>query len=111
MKLSTTTTLLTILLVGTVASAQTANTTSPKRGQRIVIIEQTPACQNILTACKKAGFIAGEMKEDNGLYKDCFNPLLHGLTPTQRGQNVTVQINPADAQTCYAALSAARKGK
>jgi len=72
--------------------------------------EQNPSCQNILNACKKAGFIQGQAKEDNGLWKDCFGPLVHekGKTPTQNGKPVQVAVSQSDVQACHTAMAGQR---
>ena len=47
----------------------------------------TPACQSIIAECKSLGFIVGQAKEDNGLWKDCFGPVVKGGgTPTRDGK-------------------------
>jgi len=58
------------------------------------------ACERILEACKQAGFIKGQAKKDNGLYKDCFNPLVFGGNVTQNGKPVSVSVNQGDVSAC-----------
>jgi len=78
-------------------------------GGHMAIARNNPSCQNILSACKNAGFIDGQAKQDNGLWKDCFHPIVSGKgTPTKNGQPFTVPVNASDVQTCHAAIAAAR---
>jgi hypothetical protein len=64
----------------------------------------TPACQSIIAECKSLGFIVGQAKEDNGLWKDCFGPVVKGGTPTRDGKPVNVPVNSSDVQACKAAV-------
>jgi len=76
----------------------------------MAIAKQNPSCQNILNECKKIGFVDGQWKQDNGLWKDCFDPLVSGKgVPTRDGQPVNVPVNPSDVQACHAAIAAAHK--
>lgn len=37
-------------------------------------------CKPIEDACKQAGFIRGDWKKGDGLWRDCVNPLMQGKT-------------------------------
>ncbi len=37
-------------------------------------------CQQILKACKDAGFVKGEAKKGYGLWVDCIDPIMQGMT-------------------------------
>ncbi len=88
--------------------AQAAAGTSPGGGGAKDIAKaamHTPACQSIIAECKSLGFIVGQAKEDNGLWKDCFGPVVKGGgTPTRDGKPINVPVNPNDVQACKAAL-------
>lgn len=93
------------------AALQTATgqpNTSGKHAQssngEIAVARQTVPCQHIITECKKLGYLVGQYKKDNGLWMDCFNPVVHGKQPTRDGATVTVPVNPSDVQACRAAL-------
>lgn len=73
--------------------------------------EQNAGCQHILAECEKLGFIKGQWKKDNGLYKDCFDPVVKGGTPTRDGQPISVPVSAADVQSCQAAHEAHHKNK
>jgi hypothetical protein len=79
-------------------------------GGEVSIAKQTPQCQHIITECKKLGFIVGQYKEDNGLWKDCFNPVVRGGSATRDGKPISVPVNPADVQGCKAALPPPKNG-
>jgi hypothetical protein len=45
---------------------------------------QAPApgpCEQIVTACKNAGFVEGDYKKGYGLHVDCINPIMRGTPP------------------------------
>jgi len=78
--------------------------TQPKSGQNHSAIESNPACQRIIGECKKLGFIQGQWKKDNGLWKDCFDPVVKGGgSATRDGKPISVPVSPADVQACKAA--------
>ena len=37
-------------------------------------------CEQITQACESAGFVKGDAKEGNGLWKDCIDPIMQGTT-------------------------------
>lgn len=66
--------------------------------------ESNPACQRIIAECKRLGYIPGQWKKDNGLWKDCFDPIVKGGgTPTRDGKPMNVPVSPNDVQACRAA--------
>src|SRR5580692_2605539 len=79
---------------------------SNKAAQNHSAVESNPACQRIIGECKKLGFIPGQWKKDNGLWKDCFDPVVKGSgTPTRDGKSISVPVSPSDVQSCRAADS------
>jgi hypothetical protein len=90
------------------ALAQAAAGTPPAGGGAKEIAKtamHTPACQSIIAECKSLGFIVGQAKEDNGLWKDCFGPVVKGGgSPTRDGKPINVPVNPNDVQACKAAV-------
>lgn len=102
-----------VLLSGVPALAQTTNPSvgggqNPHHeGHRMAVIEHTPSCQNIVTACKNAGYVSGEWKEGNGLFKDCFGLLVSGKgTPKKQ-----VSVNASDVESCHSAMQGAHQQK
>jgi hypothetical protein len=100
------------VMVSTNVTAQTAahpstvgtsQTQSSKGGQNHAAAEENPACQRIINECKKLGFIVGQWKKDNGLWKDCFDPVVKGGgSPTRDGKPISVPVSPSDVQACRA---------
>src|SRR5581483_10162417 len=45
-------------------------------GQNHAAVESNPSCQRILNECRRLGFVQGQWKRDDGLWKDCFDPVL-----------------------------------
>jgi hypothetical protein len=35
-------------------------------------------CKQVTTACQSAGFIKGDWKKGDGLWRDCINPIMQG---------------------------------
>ena len=108
--------LLMLVMMGWDVTAQTAAHpstmgTSPqgqvsRTGQNHAAAEGNPACQRILSECKRLGFIQGQYKQDNGLWKDCFDPVVKGGgTPTRDGKPISVPVSASDVQACRAAES------
>jgi hypothetical protein len=84
-------------------SGTSQQTPSSKSGQNHAAVEQNPACQRIISECKKLGFIQGQWKEDNGLWKDCFDPVVKGGGhATRDGKPITVPVSSSDVQACRA---------
>jgi len=100
------------VMIGGNAAAQTMahpttstmpQTPSSKSAQKTAI-ESNPACDRIINECKKLGFIQGQYKKDNGLWKDCFDPVVKdGGSPTRDGKPISVPVSQSDIQACRAA--------
>jgi hypothetical protein len=87
------------------ASGVSQQIQSARGGQNRSAVEQNPACQRIISECKKLGFIPGQWKKDNGLWRDCFDPVVKGGgTPTREGKPITVPVSASDVQACRAAV-------
>lgn len=82
--------------VGQAAQAQRAAEARAKA-------QGNPACQRILAECRRLGFVYGQWKKDNGLYKDCFDPVVRGGTATRDGRPINVPVSASDIQSCRAA--------
>jgi hypothetical protein len=85
------------------SSGAIQHTQSPKGAENHNAVEQNPACQRIISECKKLGFIQGQWKKDNGLWKDCFDPVVKGGgAATRDGKPITVPVSANDVQACRA---------
>jgi hypothetical protein len=102
------------VMIGAEVAAQTAaaphattgsvQQSPSKSAQHQAAIEQNPACQKIINECKNLGFIPGQWKKDNGLWKDCFDPVVKGGGhATRDGKPITVPVSASEVQACRAA--------
>ena len=83
------------------------NGTSSEARQKTA--ENTPQCVHIINECKQLGFIPGQYKVDNGLWKDCFDPVVSGKgNATRDGKPVTVTVSQSDVHACHKALAATK---
>jgi hypothetical protein len=96
-----------------VALPSTPSTTTPAGPAAHTAATHNPACQRIISECQKLGFIQGQWKKDNGLWKDCFDPVVKGGgSATRDGKPISVPVSASDIQACRASEShqaAARK--
>jgi hypothetical protein len=100
-------------MVGANVTAQTiarpstsgiAQQAQPRVGQNQAAAEHNPACQRIISECKRLGFIQGQWKKDNGLWKDCFDPIVRGNgSATRDGKPISVRVSSIDVQSGRAA--------
>ena len=60
---------------------------------------QSAPCEQIRTACKNAGFIAGGPVGER-LVIDCFNPIVYGQYPPRRSSKSLPDISPQLAAAC-----------
>lgn len=71
-----------------------------------------PACRRIVNECTQMGFIEGQWKKDNGLWKDCFDPIVKGGgSPTRYGKPIDVPVSSSDVEDCRAALESHHRGE
>lgn len=88
------------------STRSTGQQTLPSKGgqNHAAAVERNPACQRIIAECKKLGFIQGQWKQDNGLWKDCFDPVVKGNGgATRDGKAISVPVSSNDIQACRAA--------
>jgi hypothetical protein len=75
--------------------------------QAALAADQPPGpCEQVVAACKSAGFVAGQAKEGSGLWVDCVGPLVRG-TPAPANADKALPAVPADV---LAACKAKRAG-
>ncbi len=108
------------VMIGASLAAQTAprvpmgnspQQTQQNRGaQNHAAVERNQSCQRILSECRNLGFIQGEWKQDNGLWKDCFDPVVHGGQATRDGKSINVPVSSADIQACRGATGQRNQG-
>lgn len=73
--------------------------------------ESNPDCQQIIAECKNLGFIVGQWKQDNGLWKDCFDPVVNGGNPTRDGKPIQVPVSSSVVQQCRASRGHKQAGQ
>jgi hypothetical protein len=114
-------TFLVSVMIGADVTAQTVahpstngtsqQTQSTKGVQNHATAAHNPACQRIISECKKLGFIQGQWKEDNGLWKDCFDPVVKGGGhATREGKPISVPVSSSDVQACRASEGHHKQG-
>ena len=102
--------LLLIAYLGLAASAvaQTMPVPVPRAGQNPGhnhgAAESNPGCQRIVAECRNLGFIQGQWKKDNGLWRDCFDPVVKGGQATRDGHPINVPVSGSDVQSCRSAV-------
>jgi hypothetical protein len=88
----------------TVSPRSTTGSSQQTHAQNRATVEQHPACQRIINECKNLGFIQGQWKKDNGLWKDCFDPVVKGAgSATRDGKPITVPVSASDVEACRGA--------
>jgi hypothetical protein len=58
-------------------------------------------CEQIIQACTSAGFIKGQVKENNGLIRDCVNPIMQGKAVAGTAHALPT-VDPAVVSACHA---------
>jgi hypothetical protein len=95
-----------LTMIAGAVQAQTIVPPTNRTAQNHAVAEKNGACQKILGECKRLGFIQGQWEKDNGLWRDCFDPVVKGGgTPTRDGKPINVPVSPAVVQACRAAES------
>lgn len=59
-------------------------------------------CDQIKTACTKAGFVQGGATSGTGLWRDCVQPILQGRTRSHKGTKPVPQVEPRVVAACNA---------
>jgi len=63
--------------------------------------ERIPAsCQQVVTACKNAGFVKGDYEQGYGLWTDCVNPIMPGTQPPRQADKPLPSVSPELIATC-----------
>ena len=58
------------------------------------------ACKKIVEACKAAGFVQGEWKTGNGLWKDCVDPIVQGTGPVAGATHALPTVDASAISEC-----------
>jgi hypothetical protein len=57
-------------------------------------------CQEVVAACKSAGFILGDFKTGNGLEVDCVWPIMRGTPQPPKAKIPLPKVSPATIAAC-----------
>jgi len=57
-------------------------------------------CQQIVAACKNAGFVEGDFKKGYGLHVDCINPIMSGTPQPPKADKPLPAISPQVVAAC-----------
>jgi hypothetical protein len=65
------------------------------------VFAQSPGpCDQIVNACKSAGFVVGDAREGYGLYDNCFFPIINQTKPPAKTDKTLPTISPQVAAAC-----------
>jgi hypothetical protein len=85
-----------VLLAGVVAPV---NAAAPSAGSTKAAPKQGP-CEQIVQACKNAGFVLGDVKEGNGLIVDCIRPIMNGAAQPTKAKLALPQVSSNMVAEC-----------
>jgi hypothetical protein len=57
-------------------------------------------CEQIVAACKQAGFIEGDYRTGNGLHVDCIDPIMRGVAQPPKAKIPLPQVSPQLVAAC-----------
>lgn len=60
------------------------------------------ACKQIADACRKAGFIRGDWKKGDGLWRDCVDPIVQGAATVPGATKPLPVVDPQVVAACKA---------
>jgi hypothetical protein len=59
-------------------------------------------CQKVADACKSAGFVKGDWKKGDGLWRDCVDPIMQGQTTVPGGTKPLPAVDAGLVSACKA---------
>jgi hypothetical protein len=74
-------------------------------GPALALAAEAPAhgqgpCEEIVAACKSAGFIEGDFRTGNGLHIDCIDPIMRGAPQPPQAKIPLPKVSPATVAAC-----------
>ena len=72
-------------------------------GPGVALAAEAPAqgpCDQIVAACKSAGFIEGDFKTGNGLQVDCIRPIMQGTPQPPKAKIPLPKVSPEAVAAC-----------
>jgi len=64
--------------------------------------EKEGPCKEIKEACQKAGFVQGEAKEGYGLWVDCIDPIMRGISQPSKARKPLPAVGADLINACKA---------
>lgn len=98
MRLSLISTIIACTLVTGVAVPVTAAV--PESGAPKTAAPKQGPCEQIVQACKSAGFVLGDVREGNGLIVDCIRPIMNGAAQPTKAKLALPQVNSNTVAAC-----------
>jgi len=63
--------------------------------------EKAPGpCEQIVEACKSAGFVKGDARQGYGLWRDCIDPIMRGTPQPPNADKPLPQVSPELIAAC-----------
>jgi hypothetical protein len=87
----------TTLLVSALSICSTLTFAQGKKGN-----EAPSSCQQIAKICQQAGFIKGDWKKGDGLWRDCVDPIMQGKTSVPGATKPLPSVDPGLVADCKA---------
>lgn len=74
-------------------------------GPAVAIAAEAPTqgqgpCEQIVAACRSAGFIEGDFRTGNGLHIDCINPIMQGESQPPKAKIPLPKVSPETVAAC-----------
>lgn len=87
-----------VLVLAVLASSAAFAQTNPPAGGG----PHEGPCKKIVEACKGAGFIQGDWKKGDGLWRDCVDPIIQGATTVPGATKSLPKVSADDIAACKA---------
>jgi hypothetical protein len=78
-----------------------ASVAAPLYAQTAAEPADSHPCDQIVSACKSAGFVDGDSKAGKGLWSECINPLMRGTTDPNKKMGLP-KVSPELVSACHA---------
>jgi hypothetical protein len=82
------------LTVGTLLAAAAATSSAQPPAH------ESGPCEQIVAACKQAGFIEGDARNGNGLHVDCIDPIVRDTAQPPKATIPLPQVSPQVVAAC-----------
>ena len=76
------------------------NAGAPSSGSTKTAAAKQGPCEQIVQACKSAGFVLGDVKEGNGLIVDCIRPIMNSAARPTNAKLALPQVSSSTVAEC-----------